>query len=231
VYTSIGTIRIFLGRVETQNSEISSFYLDYDKLFNRDRSEKRSFRSQVGQTSMVEDKILIWRFKRGSRDALQHIYEKYVVYLVTLATALSNDVSTAEDIVHDVFVSFAQSAERLRLEGSLKAYLATCVVNRLRDRVRSKQRQSSTLDETRSIGSTTRGPDLSAVCSEELQQLSRAIAQLPHEQKEVVMLHLHGGMMFKQIAKSQEVSINTVQSRYRYALDKLRSLLNGEMTK
>lgn len=179
---------------------------------------------------MVEDKILIWRFKRGSREALQRIYEKYVVYLVTLATALLNDLSTAEDIVHDVFVSFAQSAERLRLEGSLKAYLATCVVNRVRDRARSKQRQTSALDDTESIRSTARGPELSAACSEELQQISRAMARLPDEQKEVVMLHLHGGMMFKHIAKLQHVSINTVQSRYRYALDKLRSLLNGEMT-
>jgi len=68
--------------------------------------------------SIVEDKLLIWRFKRGSRNALQRIYEKYVVCLVTLAAALLNDVSTAEDIAHDVFVSFAQSAERLRLEGS-----------------------------------------------------------------------------------------------------------------
>ena len=179
---------------------------------------------------MVEDKLLIWRFKRGSREALRRIYEKYVVYLVTLATALLNDVSTAEDIVHDVFVSFAQSAERLRLEGSLKAYLATCVVNRVRDRVRSRQRQPSALDEAQSICSTANGPELYAVCSEELQQLSRAMAQLPYEQKEVVMLHVHGGMMFKHIAKSQHVSINTVQSRYRYALDKLRSLLDGEMT-
>jgi RNA polymerase sigma-70 factor (ECF subfamily) len=178
---------------------------------------------------MVEDKILIWRFKHGSRDALQRIYEKYVVYLVTLATALSNDVNTAEDIVHDVFVSFAQSAERLRLEGSLKAYLAICVVNRLRDRIRARQRQPARLDEANSIRSTLRGPELSAVCSEELQQLTRAMAQLPYEQKEVIMLHLHSGMMFKQIAKSQQVSINTVQSRYRYALDKLRSLLNSEM--
>lgn len=56
------------------------------------------------------------------------------------------------------------------------------------------------------------------------------MAQLPYEQREVVMLHLHGGMMFKQIAKSQHVSINTIQSRYRYALDKLRRLLDGEMT-
>ena len=180
--------------------------------------------------SIVEDKILIWRFKRGSREALQRIYKKYVVYLVTLATALLNDVNTAEDIVHDVFVSFAQSAERLRLEGSLKAYLATCVVNRVRDRIRSRQRQTSSLDEAQSICSTTDGPELSAVCREELQQLSRAMAQLPYEQKEVLMLHVHGGMMFKHIAKSQQVSINTVQSRYRYALEKLRSLLNGEMS-
>jgi RNA polymerase sigma factor (sigma-70 family) len=180
---------------------------------------------------MMEDKLLIWRFKRGSSDALQRIYEKYVVYLVTLAAALLNDVSTAEDIVHDVFVSFAQSAGRLRLEGSLKAYLAICVVNRVRDTLRARRRQPSALDEAFSICSKSCGPELSAVCSEELQQLSRAMAQLPYEQKEVVMLHLHGGMMFRQIAKSQHVSINTVQSRYRYALDKLRSLLNGEMTK
>lgn len=179
---------------------------------------------------MIEDKLLIWRFKRGSSDALQRIYEKYVVYLVTLASALLNDISTAEDIVHDVFVSFAQSAGRLRLEGSLKAYLATCIVNRVRDTVRTRRRQPSTLDEACSTCSMASGPELSAVCSEELQQLSLAMAQLPYEQKEVVMLHLHSSMMFRQIAKSQNVSINTVQSRYRYALDKLRSLLNSEMT-
>ena len=178
---------------------------------------------------MLEDKLLIWRFKRGSREALQRIYEKYVVYLVTLAAALLNDVSIAEDIVHDVFVSFAQSAERLRLEGSLKAYLATCVVNRVRDRIRSRQRQPSALDEAQSVCSAASRPEFSAVCSEELQQVSSAMAQLPYQQKEVVMLHLHGGMMFKEIANLQQVSINTVQSRYRYALDKLRSLLNGEM--
>ena len=178
---------------------------------------------------MVEDRILIWRFKRGSRDALQRIYEKYVVYLITLATALLNDVNAAEDIVHDVFVSFAQSAERLRLEGSLKAFLSTCVVNRVRDRKRSQQRQPIALDEEQAICTRTRGPELAAVCQESLQRLSRVIAQLPYEQREVLLLHIHGGLMFKQIAKSQQVSINTVQSRYRYAMGKLRAMLNGEI--
>ena len=36
---------------------------------------------------IIEDKLLVWEFKRGSTKALQRIYEKYVAYLVTVATA------------------------------------------------------------------------------------------------------------------------------------------------
>ncbi|MHC4540541.1 MAG: RNA polymerase sigma factor [Planctomycetota bacterium] len=58
---------------------------------------------------MVEEKLLIWRFRRGSREALQHIYEKYRNDLLKLAVVLLNDADTAEDVVHDVFINFAQS--------------------------------------------------------------------------------------------------------------------------
>jgi len=179
---------------------------------------------------MVEDKLLVWEFKRGSSKALQRIYEKYVAYLVTVATALLHDVNSAEDIVHDFFVSFGQSADKLKVEGSLKAYLTTCVVNLIRDKIRTSRRERATLDEADSVCSTANGPELSAVCSEEFQQLFRAMAKLPYEQREVVILHLQGGLMFKQIAKLQHVSTNTAWSRYRYALEKLRSQLNSEMT-
>ncbi len=178
---------------------------------------------------MIEDKLLILRFKHGSRRALARIYEKYEGFLLTLATALLNDVNSAEDIVHDFFVSFAQSADRLKLEGSLKGYLATCVANLARDSIRTRQRQPDALDESTPIQSNAKGPQSIAMCSEELQLLSGAIAQLPYEQREVVILHLRGGMKFKAIAQSQDVSINTVQSRYRYGLDKLRTLLDGEV--
>ena len=67
--------------------------------------------------------------------------------------------------------------------------------------------------------------------AEELRQLTRSLGQLPYEQREVIILHLYSGMKFKAIAKSQCVSINTIQGRYRYGLDKLRSLLNGEVKK
>ena len=67
---------------------------------------------------MVEERLLIWKFKCGSRDALREIYEKYRGYLLTLATALLSDVNSAEDVVHDFFVSFAQSGRKLKLDGS-----------------------------------------------------------------------------------------------------------------
>jgi len=61
--------------------------------------------------------------------------------------------------------------------------------------------------------------------------LNHAIAQLPAEQREVIALRLKGEMTFNQIAKLHNVSVNTIQGRYRYGLNKLRSVLNGEVEK
>ena len=179
---------------------------------------------------MIEDKLLIWRFKRGSSDALCRIYKKYKDNLLRLASAFLNDTSAAEDIVHDCFVSFAQSTEKLKLNGSLKSYLATCVVNRVRNANIARQRQETTgLNEAESAVSNSKRPEQWIIDSEQLRQLNDALAQLPHQQREVIILHLQGAMKFKAIAESQSVSINTVQSRYRYGLDKLRSILDSEV--
>ncbi len=181
---------------------------------------------------MLEDKMLIWKFKCGSSDALCSIYQKYKKDLLKLATILSNDVSDAEDIVHDVFVSFAKSAEKLKLSGNLKSYLLTCTANRARNRNRAnRQRQTVGLDKAETIVSNSKRPEELSICSEELRQWSDAMGQLPYEQREVVILHLRAGMRFRQIAKLQGISVNTIKGRYRYGLDKLRSILNGDMKK
>jgi RNA polymerase sigma-70 factor (ECF subfamily) len=180
---------------------------------------------------MLEDELLKWRFKCGSREALSRIYEKYLNSLLTLAMALLNDTGAAEDVVHDVFVSFAKSPEDFKLHGSLKSYLGTCVINRARDRLRAKQRFSAGLDKIDSTNSDINRPIQSVIYSEESRRLNDAIAQLPAEQREVIILRLKGEMKFKEIARLQGVSISTIQGRYRYGLDKLRSILDGEVEK
>jgi RNA polymerase sigma-70 factor (ECF subfamily) len=179
---------------------------------------------------MMEDRILLWKFKRGSQDALRRIYEKYRSDLLKLAVSLVTDVNTAEDIVQDVFVSFAQAAARIGLAGDLRKYLMTCVANRIRNRRRDQQRHEAIgLQGVEALVCGSRRPEQWAVLNEELRSLSQALAQIPYEQREVVNLYLQGDLTFRQIARMQNASINTVQGRYRYGIAKLRSLLNGEL--
>ena len=179
---------------------------------------------------MLEDKVLIWRFKGGNSDALCRIYHKYRTDLLKLAAMLLNHPGDAEDVVHDVFVSFVQSAKRLKLRGSLKGYLLTCVANGARNMNRVGQRRRTVgLDEAEAIASDSRTPEQWITYSEELRKWANAMARLPYEQREVVTLHLRAGMRFRQIAQCQGVSVNTAKGRYRYALEKLRSILNGEL--
>ena len=178
---------------------------------------------------MLEDKLLIWKFNRGNREALRSIYEKYKDDLVTLATALLIDVASAEDVVHDVFVGFIASSRKFRLTGSLKGYLAICVANNARNRNKAGRIHQNM--DAAAVMTEINQPYDAAMFGEELRRLSLALGQLPYEQREVLLLHSYSGMKFKTIARQQNVSINTVQGRYRYALDKLRSMLNGEVKK
>lgn len=175
---------------------------------------------------MLEDKLLIWKFKCGSNEALCRIYRKYADYLLALAAALLQDVNAAEDVVHDVFCKFIESREKLKLAGNLKSFLATCVVNLARDKLRAKRMKPGEVDQTVDTASDTDGPACQAIFGEQARKLNFAIAQLAHAQREVVMLHLRGGMKFREIASLQGISINTAKSRYRYGLDKLRTLVS-----
>ena len=179
---------------------------------------------------MFEDRLLIWKFNRGEAKVLRRIYEKYKDDLMTLAAALLYDRSCAEDVVHDVFTSFINSCGKLRVTTSLKGYLAVSVVNSSRTRNKSGQRrQVTSLQQSAPIAADSAGPDLSAIFGEQSQLLTEALLQLPCEQREVLMLRLYSSLKFKMIAKMQGQSINTIQGRYRYGLEKLRTLLDSEI--
>ncbi|MHC4476098.1 MAG: RNA polymerase sigma factor [Planctomycetota bacterium] len=179
----------------------------------------------------MEDRLLVGRCKKGDRQALRRIYEKYRDDLLILAVALCRDVNVAEDAVHDVFVAFARACGGLQLRKSLRAYLATCVVNRVRDLVQVTPQRTLGLGRTDLASAQTSEPDHAVAWNEQLEHLSAALAQLPHEQREVVVLHIYGRMRFRVIAEVVGVSVNTAKSRYRYAISKLRSILDGEVRK
>jgi RNA polymerase sigma-70 factor, ECF subfamily len=165
----------------------------------------------------------------NNNDALRSIYEMYRDSLLILAITLSHDKNLAEDAIHDVFVTFAGNFADFNLNGNLKGYLNKCVANRVRDLLRTKKPNSLAADDDFSAPLDVNEPGQLIVCNEQLSLLISALAKLPYEQREVIVLHIYGRMRFGNIAKSIEVSVNTVKGRYRYGIKKLRSILNIEL--
>ena len=162
----------------------------------------------------------------GDRRALQRIYLAYKDDLLTLAGLMLGDRQAAEDVLHDVFVSFARQIGRLRLSGSLKGYLLTSCANRARDllRRRATQHNPAGVLEVAVSGN----PAKAAEVADETARAMAALGRLPAEQREVVTLRIHGQFTFREIARLLEIPMNTAKSRYRYAISALRKELNHD---
>ena len=178
---------------------------------------------------MLEDTRLVMRAKRSDGRALRRIYEKYGPSLLTTAAALTGDRAAAEDILHDVFLSFAEGISDFELTGSLKGYLAKCVANRAINVLQASTRQKALLGSIETPES--RRPEERLSADEDAKRLTKALNEIPSEQREIIILHLRGEMKFSEIGRLQGVSVNTVKGRYRYGLEKLRSILNGQVEK
>ena len=175
---------------------------------------------------MLEDKRLVWKLKRGDVRALEQIYHKYKNPLLALARSLSFNGVCAEDVVHDVFVSFAEHVDGLQIRTNLKGYLACSVVNRIRRLAYNQHNLQDSMTRMEVSERQIHQPDQQVVSVEQQVQIQQALERLPHVQREVLILHMQEGMTFKAIASIQNVSQNTAQSRYRYALEKLRNILS-----
>lgn len=173
----------------------------------------------------MQDRHLLKRMRTGEVDALRQIFEKYRDDLFTVAVSLSQDNHVSEDCLQDVFVRLAENSDSFNVRRNLKSYLISCVANRARDYMRRKTAQPDYPLEQLRCPALSTDPTDEIISSEAVAQVLKALAELPYEQREAFVLHVQGELKFREIAKLQNVSIKTAQSRYRYAIEKLREIL------
>lgn len=155
---------------------------------------------------------------------LEQLYDKYSRSLYRFAFAITGSSEDAEDAVQEVFVRVAREIKCLQKVESIKAYLFTSTRNAAYSILRKRKRKSEIheamcsefLSRSAGAGDSSR-LDASLVC--------RAMADLPIEQREVLVLKIYDEMTFKEIADTTGTSINTTASRYKYAVAKLRETL------
>ena len=142
--------------------------------------------------------------------------------LVLFARRWALNHAEAEDFVQDAFVRFWRTRQGVR---DPLAYLYQCVRSVALDASRSDQ--SRKLREAhRSVCNQAVSYSASSVEDEErARRIQTALAELPTEQSEVVVLKIWSGLTFAQIAEVAGKSIGTVSSRYRYAIGRLRTIL------
>jgi RNA polymerase sigma-70 factor, ECF subfamily len=148
------------------------------------------------------------------------LYDELGVGLHRYAVTLLADAAAAEDAIQQVFAALLRNNGPIDNEAH---YLRRAVRNEcysmLRGRARRSEEPARPMLEAVAPG---------AVDHAERLALEGAIRQLPPEQREVVHLHVFEGWTFQEMADTSGESINTIASRYRYALERLRDTLASQ---
>ena len=145
---------------------------------------------------------------------LEQVYRKHGSALLLFATAISGERSRAQDAVHQVFLRLIEDGG-LRQAVDVKAYLFACVRNAVLNDLKVRQRNVALDNECAWFDP----PDKDYAAE---RNLRCAMAALPDDQQQVIVLHVWGELTFPQIGELLDISSNTAASRYRYALAKLR---------
>ena len=156
--------------------------------------------------------------------SLETLYDAHAAGLYHYLLSVVRNPCDARDLLQELFTRMAAKPLGTEIHDT-KAFLFRMAHNLAID---SMRRRSTRVEAELASGveggihfGEQADPDASAFA----QSLESALAQLPVEQRSVAWLKLWEGHTFEAIAAEQGIPLNTAASRYRYAIDKLRSLL------
>ncbi len=179
------------------------------------------------------DEELMIRYREGDLHAFEQLYDRHRVGLYRFIAWRSPRADWVDEIVQDSWINLHNARTRYQPDASFRTYLYQIARNRLLDLLRQQQHLLAA-----DLGTGTDGRDAfdaladaaqdvvtpdAALAQKQLQDgLHHAIAQLPGEQKEALVLQQFSGMSLEEISAVVAAPVETVKSRLRYAMRKLR---------
>ena len=133
------------------------------------------------------------------------------------------DPRDAEDILQDVFRALVEANRLLMPIDHVTGWLYRVARNRITDLFRARRTEPLELEDL--LPSADEGPEAEFARTVLFEALEQAIAELPAEQRDVFIAHELDGRSFKEMSAATGVGINTLLSRKRYAVLRLRERL------
>lgn len=171
------------------------------------------------------DQDLVDRARRGDQDAMRLLVERHQGKAIGLAWSLVGDRSDAEDIAQDAFLRAFRSLKGFRGDSRFRTWLFQIVVNTARTFRRTRaNRKEEAIGGSQEFDQTAGGGEIeSRVVARDA--IRRAMATLPVELREAVVLRDVNGLDYKEIADLLDIPLGTVESRIFRGRARLREAL------
>ena len=182
-------------------------------------------------SAIHEDGKLIAQLRRGDLAALGALYDKYRLQVFHTALAITRDHQAAEDILQECFLKVYSHADRLDLEQPLAPWLHRVTVNFSYTWVTRNAKWWTSLESVidKLIAPTRVAPESQLEVRDIQERVQQAIAELPFNQRVVVILYYLSELNLKEISYVLDCPVGTVKSRLHYGRETLRRRLSGTL--
>ena len=182
------------------------------------------------------DEDLMLAFRDGDPSAFEELVSRHRRGLFNFLLRSVHNRSRAEELLQEVFLRVIRAKGRYQRTARFTTWIYTiarnlCVDESRRQKFRrtvplEAKRRGRSVDGGLSVLDVTEsdqvGTDAAAEAPKIRARVAAAIDNLPDDQREVFVMRQFGGLSFKQIGEAVGAPENTVKSRMRYALEKLR---------
>ena len=181
----------------------------------------------------ASDEDLMLRYRDGDVRAFEDLYARHRGGVFRYVLRQVGFRAAAEEVFQEVWIKIISSRARYRVEARFATFLYrvahNCVIDHFR---RRPPLHLIALDDDEEAAMHVAAPqqeqpERAVARRQTARRLLRALALLPDEQRESFLLHEEGGLTLEEIADVTGVGRETVKSRLRYALAKLRQELDG----
>ncbi|MFJ3156085.1 RNA polymerase sigma factor [Pseudomonas protegens] len=179
------------------------------------------------------DETLLARYRAGDPAAFEVLYQRHRQGLYRFVLSLCGKAELADEVYQETWLSLIRSTSQPQGRASFRTWLYQIARNRLIDHWR-KHGQCNPLhdsydEQLHGEADQAPGPEQQLSLCRDQQRIEAALQDLPEDQREVFLLRAHGDLELPEIASLTQAPLETVKSRFRYALKKLRRLLAEEV--
>lgn len=182
---------------------------------------------------LLSDQQLLNSYLSGDQSAISQLIEKHRRRVTDYIRMMVKDRDVADDIFQDTFIKVIRTIDSGRYvdNGKFLSWVLRIAHNQVIDHFR-QTKQSGKVSESvagfdilNTLRFSERTIEDDIISGQVEEQIRAMVAELPDEQREVVMMRYYAGLSFKEIAEQTDVSINTALGRMRYALINLRKMM------